>query len=53
MIACPEEIAFRLKYINQEQLGRLIGSMGENHYRRYLEELLTEDPFPSASEFEG
>ena len=48
MIACPEEIAFRMGFIDQEQLARLISSMGENHYRRYLEEILHEDPFPSA-----
>ena len=53
MIACPEEIAFRLEYIDRDQLGRLIRSMGDNHYRRYLEELLTEDPFPTASEPTG
>ena len=53
MIACPEEIAFRMEYIDRDQLGRLIRSMGDNHYRRYLEELLTEDPFPSASEPNG
>jgi glucose-1-phosphate thymidylyltransferase len=48
MIACPEEIAFRMDYIDREQLERLTHSMGENHYRRYLEEILREDPFPSA-----
>jgi glucose-1-phosphate thymidylyltransferase len=53
MIACPEEIAFRMDYIDREQLERLIHSMGENHYRRYLEEILREDPFPSAVQPSG
>jgi glucose-1-phosphate thymidylyltransferase len=48
MIACPEEIAFRMDYIDRDQLEHLIRSMGDNHYRRYLEEILHEDPFPSA-----
>jgi glucose-1-phosphate thymidylyltransferase len=48
MIACPEEIAFRLEYIDREQLEGLIHSMGDNHYRRYLEEILREGLLPSA-----
>jgi glucose-1-phosphate thymidylyltransferase len=50
MIACPEEIAFRMAYIDRDQLERLIHSMGDNHYRRYLEEILGEDPFPSSAQ---
>ena len=40
-IACPEEIAFRMGYIDAEQLGRLSGSM-KNEYGQYLERLLSD-----------
>jgi glucose-1-phosphate thymidylyltransferase len=35
-IACPEEIAFRMHYIDAEQLGRLGHGMRHNEYGRYL-----------------
>jgi len=40
MISCPEEIAYRLGYIDQEQLKKLALSMESNGYGRYLLELL-------------
>ena len=40
-IACPEEIAFRMGYIDAEQLGRLSGAM-KNEYGQYLERLLSD-----------
>jgi glucose-1-phosphate thymidylyltransferase len=46
MIACPEEISYRMGYIDAEKLERLAESMGDNAYRRYLLDLLHEDPFP-------
>ncbi len=42
-IACLEEIAYRLGYIDREQVERLAGSMLKNQYGRYLLDLL-EDP---------
>jgi len=36
MISCPEEIAFRMGYIDAEQLTRLAGGMGSNGYSDYL-----------------
>jgi glucose-1-phosphate thymidylyltransferase len=36
MIACPEEIAFRLGYISAEDLGRLGKGMEKNSYGQYL-----------------
>lgn len=39
-IACPEEIAYRLGYIDAEQLERLAGSYSSNAYGRYLQALL-------------
>jgi glucose-1-phosphate thymidylyltransferase len=39
MISCPEEIAYRMKFISREQLNALAESMGENHYSGYLKRL--------------
>ncbi|HEX6137999.1 MAG TPA: glucose-1-phosphate thymidylyltransferase RfbA [Casimicrobiaceae bacterium] len=44
-IACPEEIAYRLGYIDAVQLERLGASMAKNGYGRYLLRLL-EEPAP-------
>jgi glucose-1-phosphate thymidylyltransferase len=46
MIACPEEIAYRMGYIGSEALRQLAQEMGDNAYRRYLLDILDEDPFP-------
>ncbi len=39
-IACPEEIAFRMRYIDAEQLARLAAPLSKNGYGRYLMEVL-------------
>ena len=39
-IACPEEIAFRMGYIGEEQLARLAEPMIKNGYGRYLLDIL-------------
>ena len=41
-IACPEEIAYRMGYVDAEQLQRLADPMKKNGYGRYLLELLAE-----------
>ena len=41
-VACPEEIAYRLGYINGEQLDELAARIGKSTYGRYLRQLLTE-----------
>ena len=41
-IACPEEIAFRLGYIDAAQVERLGIAMAKNGYGKYLLELLRE-----------
>ena len=46
MIACPEEIAYRMGYLTAADLQRLSEAMGDNAYRRYLLDLLREDPLP-------
>lgn len=39
-IACPEEIAFRMKLIDADQLEKTAHSMENNNYGRYLSDLL-------------
>ncbi|MGI4757353.1 MAG: glucose-1-phosphate thymidylyltransferase RfbA [Janthinobacterium lividum] len=39
-VACPEEIAFRLGYINEEQLAQLAKPMAKSSYGAYLQQLL-------------
>jgi glucose-1-phosphate thymidylyltransferase len=40
MISCPEEIAWRMNFIDSEQLGRLAQPMQQNQYGQYLQSLL-------------
>lgn len=39
-VSCPEEIAYRMGYIDAEQVMRLVHLMGNNSYGRYLLGLL-------------
>jgi len=41
-IACPEEIAFRLGYIDAIRLAALVTSIGKGDYGQYLNEILSE-----------
>ena len=43
MISCPEEIAFRMGYIEREDLRRLAQSMKSNQYGQYLLHLAEHD----------
>lgn len=46
MISCPEEIAYRLNYIDQGDLHKLANEMNNNNYGRYLLSLIDENvPF--------
>lgn len=38
-IACPEEVAWRMGFIDEEQLQRLAGAFGDSGYGRYLASL--------------
>ena len=40
MISCPEEIAYRMGYINEGQLNILANQMPDNSYSSYLKHLL-------------
>lgn len=41
-VACPEEIAYRNKWIDAAQLERLAAPLSKNGYGKYLQRLLTE-----------
>jgi len=45
MVACPEEIAYRYRYITAEQLEATAATMKGNAYGQYLRHLLTEKVF--------
>ena len=45
-IACPEEIAYRMGYIDAEQLQALAASLRKTSYGQYLHRLLQELPRP-------
>ena len=45
-VACPEEIAFRMGYIDAAQLARLAEPMRKNDYGMYLLQLLSETGAP-------
>jgi glucose-1-phosphate thymidylyltransferase len=44
-VACPEEIAYRKKWIDAAQLEKLAQPLAKNDYGRYLKSLLTERTF--------
>jgi len=41
-ISCPEEIAWRMKWIDSEQLHKLAQPLKRNEYGQYLNSLLNE-----------
>jgi glucose-1-phosphate thymidylyltransferase len=43
-IACPEEIAWRMNYINDQQLETLAQPMAKNNYGQYLLKILNQGP---------
>ncbi|MBF0282929.1 MAG: glucose-1-phosphate thymidylyltransferase RfbA [Magnetococcales bacterium] len=42
MVSCPEEIAYRMGFIDASQLARLAAPLANNGYGRYLQRLLQE-----------
>lgn len=44
-VACPEEIAYRMGYINQEQLEALAAALDKNGYGEYLRSLVDRPAF--------
>jgi glucose-1-phosphate thymidylyltransferase len=45
-VACPEEVAYKMGFIDAAQVRRIAGSMKGNEYGQYLEEMLEEEPHP-------
>ncbi|MFH1373083.1 MAG: glucose-1-phosphate thymidylyltransferase RfbA [bacterium] len=41
-IACIEEIAYRMRFINRQQMQTLLDGMGDNSYKKYLLEVVHE-----------
>ncbi len=41
-IACIEEIAYRMRFINRQQMTTLLGKMADNEYKKYLLEVTRE-----------
>lgn len=44
MVACPEEIAYRLGYIDKNDVMRLASAMASSSYGQYLERVLEQEP---------
>jgi len=42
-IACPEEVAYRMGFINRQQLRKLARALDASDYGRYLAEIVNED----------
>ena len=42
-VGCIEEIAYRMKFIDEDKFGKLIKSMPKSQYRDYLERVMAED----------
>jgi len=49
MIACPEEIAYRMGFIEGEQLRRLATMMADNGYKEYLMHAIREKAEPAVA----
>jgi len=41
-IACIEEIAYRMRFVNREQIGVLLDAMVDNDYKKYVTEVVRE-----------
>jgi len=41
-IACIEEIAYRMRFINRQQMSKLLDTMADNSYKQYLQEVVRE-----------
>src|SRR5262249_10518241 len=42
-IACPEEVAYRMGYIDRQQLAKLARALDNSDYGRYLTEIASEN----------
>jgi glucose-1-phosphate thymidylyltransferase len=46
MVACPEEVAFKMGYIGPREIEAVAKTMAKNRYGQYLLHLLEEEPAP-------
>ena len=49
MVACPEEVAYRMGYIKADVVLRIAGTMEKNQYGTYLRRMIEEDEPPVTS----
>lgn len=49
-VSCPEEVAFRMGFLTQDQLRALAGSIGDNPYGEYLRRVADEPAWESRME---
>ena len=42
-VACPEEVAYKMGFIDAAQVRKIAGSMKGNEYSLYLEQMLEEE----------
>ena len=45
-VACPEEVAFKMGFIDRGQVAAVARGMKGNEYGQYLERMLEEEPGP-------
>ena len=50
MISCPEEIAYRMGFIDRQQFRSLADDFADNEYGRYLQRLLEDENLPWMNE---
>ena len=48
-VACPEEVAYRMGYINADAVLRIASAMENNHYGHYLRRMIEEEAPPLIS----
>jgi glucose-1-phosphate thymidylyltransferase len=50
MISCPEEIAYRMGFIDKPQLQTLAEDFADNEYGRYLLRIIEDEDLPWMNE---
>lgn len=50
MISCPEEIAYRMGFIDKQQFMRLAENFAENEYGQYLQHIIEDENLPGLND---
>jgi glucose-1-phosphate thymidylyltransferase len=50
MISCPEEIAYRMGFINKQQFQKLAENFADNEYGQYLQSVIEDENFPGLND---